>query len=87
MIADAVADGLVSRAGAASGDAKPEAAEPGADEPLPEWERELLSGDAAPLLTEAAAAGRDAGASSPAPKPPRWQRQRPAPAAAPADPG
>ncbi len=46
VIADGVADGLVSRAGAAAGDAKPEAAEPGADEPLPEWERELLSGDA-----------------------------------------
>jgi small subunit ribosomal protein S2 len=48
VIADAVADGLVSRAGAATGDAKPEAVEPGAAEPLPEWERELLSGDAAP---------------------------------------
>jgi small subunit ribosomal protein S2 len=46
VIADGVADGLVSRAGAAAGDAKPEATEPGADEPLPEWERELLSGDA-----------------------------------------
>ena len=48
VIADAVADGLVARAGAASGDAKPDnAAEPGAAEPLAEWERELLSGDAA----------------------------------------
>jgi len=46
VIADAVADGLVARAGAAAGDAKPEGAEPGADEPLAEWERELLSGDA-----------------------------------------
>jgi small subunit ribosomal protein S2 len=46
VIADAVADGLVARAGAASGDAKPETVEPGADEPLAEWERELLSGDA-----------------------------------------
>jgi small subunit ribosomal protein S2 len=47
VIADAVADGLVARAGAASGDQKPAGAEPGADEPLAEWERELLSGDAA----------------------------------------
>jgi small subunit ribosomal protein S2 len=47
VIADAVADGLVARAGAAAGDTKPEAAEPGAAEPLAEWERELLSGDAA----------------------------------------
>ncbi len=54
VIADAVADGLVSRAGAAAGDAKPEAAEPGADEPLPEWERELLSGDAASTETPVA---------------------------------
>jgi small subunit ribosomal protein S2 len=51
VIADGVADGLVARAGAASGDAKPEAAEPGADEPLAEWERELLSGDAAAAPT------------------------------------
>ena len=57
VIADAVADGLVSRAGAAAGDDKPEAAEPGADEPLPEWERELLSGDAAPAAEVAPAAG------------------------------
>jgi small subunit ribosomal protein S2 len=63
VIADAVADGLVARAGAASGDAKPEGAEPGADEPLAEWERELLSGDstatppssAAPAATTPAA--------------------------------
>jgi small subunit ribosomal protein S2 len=48
VIADAVADGLVARAGAASGDAKPEATEPGSDEPLAEWERELLAGEATP---------------------------------------
>jgi small subunit ribosomal protein S2 len=45
VIADAVADGLVARAGAASDDEKPAGAEPGADEPLAEWERELLTGD------------------------------------------
>ena len=66
VIADAVADGLVSRAGAAAGDDKPEAAEPGADEPLPEWERELLSGDAAPAA-EVAPAGDAAPAAEVAP--------------------
>jgi small subunit ribosomal protein S2 len=41
VVADAVADGLIARAGAsASGDEKP--ASVGAEEPLPEWERELL---------------------------------------------
>ena len=47
VISDAVAEGLVARAGAAAGDEKPAGAEPGADEPLAEWERELLSGKAA----------------------------------------
>jgi small subunit ribosomal protein S2 len=56
VIADAVADGLVSRAGAAAGDAKPETVEPGAAEPLPEWERELLSGDATAAVEPAPAA-------------------------------
>jgi len=46
VIADAVAEGLVARAGAAAGDEKPAGAEPGADEPLAEWERELLGGQA-----------------------------------------
>jgi small subunit ribosomal protein S2 len=41
VVADAAADGLISRAGAAtSGDEKPAAV--GAEEPLAEWERELL---------------------------------------------
>ncbi|MCO6011103.1 30S ribosomal protein S2 [Actinoallomurus purpureus] len=57
VVADAVADGLMARAGAApSGDEKPAAV--GAEEPLPEWERELLqskkeSGDAAEAAPEA----------------------------------
>jgi small subunit ribosomal protein S2 len=57
VVADAVADGLISRAGATSGDEKPAAG--GGEEPLTEWERELLEkkddapADAAP---EAAAA-------------------------------
>jgi small subunit ribosomal protein S2 len=51
VIADAVADGLMARAGARSGAAsdgadKPEPGQLGSDEPLPEWERELLTGQA-----------------------------------------
>jgi small subunit ribosomal protein S2 len=46
VVADAVADGLIARAGAADGEDKPSATattgELGAEEPLPEWERELL---------------------------------------------
>jgi small subunit ribosomal protein S2 len=48
VIADAVAEGLMARAGAGSGDAPAEAgSELGADEPLAEWEQQLLSGDQA----------------------------------------
>jgi small subunit ribosomal protein S2 len=55
VIADAVAEGLVARAAAAANagrDEKPEVGgQIGADEPMPEWERELLqpgAGEAAP---------------------------------------
>ena len=42
VVADAVADGLIARSGGKTeGDAQP-----GAEEPLAEWERELLEGDA-----------------------------------------
>jgi small subunit ribosomal protein S2 len=47
VIADAVADGLMARAGAAVGSEKPVGAELGGEEPLAEWERELLAGQAA----------------------------------------
>jgi small subunit ribosomal protein S2 len=58
VVADAVAEGLMARAGASSdGAAKPAGAELGADEPLPEWEQELLQGGAA-----AAAPAADASA-------------------------
>ena len=40
VVADAVADGLIARSGAKTGDA----AEIGSEEPLAEWERELLQG-------------------------------------------
>jgi small subunit ribosomal protein S2 len=60
VVADAVADGLIARAGAAATDDKPTAETPegelGAAEPLAEWERELLEGRAA-ASAEAAQAG------------------------------
>ncbi|GIH72702.1 30S ribosomal protein S2 [Sphaerimonospora thailandensis] len=56
VVADAVADGLMTRAGAARGEEKP--AGVAAAEPLAEWERELLEGSApAAEATEAAEAG------------------------------
>jgi small subunit ribosomal protein S2 len=54
VIADAVAEGLIARAGAApSGEEKPAGRELGAEEPLAEWERELLASKSA--AAEAAA--------------------------------
>jgi small subunit ribosomal protein S2 len=54
VVADAVAEGLIARAGAAGGDEKPAGAV-GTVEPLAEWERELLEGSAespaAPVVT------------------------------------
>ncbi len=46
VVADAVAEGLIARAGAATGDEKPAANQLGTEEPLAEWERELLEGSA-----------------------------------------
>ncbi|MCU1675038.1 MAG: ribosomal protein [Frankiales bacterium] len=46
VIADAVAEGLMARAGASSSDSKPEAGQLAGDEPLPEWETQLLTGAA-----------------------------------------
>ncbi|MDQ1689036.1 MAG: small subunit ribosomal protein [Frankiaceae bacterium] len=55
VIADAVAEGLMARAGAGTGDEPAEAgSELGTDEPMAEWEQQLLSGD------QAAATGADA---------------------------
>jgi small subunit ribosomal protein S2 len=61
VIADAVAEGLMARAGASSDtDAKPEG-QLASDEPLPEWEKELLQGGAAaPSDAAPAAAPSDA---------------------------
>jgi small subunit ribosomal protein S2 len=61
VVADAVADGLIARAGAADSEEKPApAGELGAEEPLAEWERELLEHQAAEqnVAAQAAAAGR-----------------------------
>ena len=44
VIADAVAEGLMARAGASTGDDKP--GQLAGDEPLPEWETQLLTGEA-----------------------------------------
>ena len=49
VVADAVADGLMTRSGAN----KTDEGAAGAEEPLAEWERELLQGDAAKAATEA----------------------------------
>ena len=62
VIADAVADGLIARAGAADGEEKPSAAlesELGSAEPLAEWERELLPGRPADETGTPAANGVD----------------------------
>lgn len=56
VIADAVAEGLIARSGAATGDSKP--GEKAAAEPLAEWERDLLEGDK--KADEAPAADADA---------------------------
>ncbi len=67
VLADAVADGLIARAGAAPGEEKPPAGvELGTEEPLAEWERELLEGGQAPgpAAGEAAAVGDDSDAIS-----------------------
>jgi ribosomal protein S2 len=70
VVADAVAEGLIARAGAADGEEKPSADQPGiefgSEEPLAEWERELAeagapAGTAQAGEAEAGTAGADAG--------------------------
>ena len=60
VVADAVAEGLIARAGAASGDEKPSGDRLGTEEPLAEWERELLQGSASAAAPAAAPADRAA---------------------------
>ena len=79
VVADAVADGLIARAGATNGEDKPAATagtgELGAEEPLAEWERELLehkdnaaqaAGPAAEAPAAEAPAGETAASEAPA---------------------
>jgi small subunit ribosomal protein S2 len=67
VVADAVADGLMARGGEADGEDKPSpAGELGAEEPLAEWERELLEHkgpeDSAPAVGSAGSAAPAEGA-------------------------
>ena len=71
VIADAVADGLIARAGAAEGEAKPSAAptsgELGAEEPLAEWELAVLEGKADEAAAPDAPAADQANGTAPEP--------------------
>ncbi len=62
VVADAVADGLIARAGAADGEAKPAtpAGDIGAEEPLAEWELAVLEGKAADEAAAQPPAGGEA---------------------------
>jgi small subunit ribosomal protein S2 len=53
VVADAVADGLMSRSGAGDGDEKPSTDGLAVEEPLAEWERELAQNEGAPAEIEA----------------------------------
>jgi small subunit ribosomal protein S2 len=63
VVADAVADGLIARSGARTGEGE-DAGDSGigAEEPLPEWERELLQGEADAAEGAAAQATADGAA-------------------------
>jgi small subunit ribosomal protein S2 len=63
VVADAVADGLMAREGQRTGDEAVVGAELGADEPLAEWEKELLAGSPqASAAVDAATAAEPAAA-------------------------
>jgi ribosomal protein S2 len=64
VVADAVAEGLIARAGAAGGDEKPGGGAVGTEEPLAEWERELLEGSQASADAQAANAAGPADAAT-----------------------
>jgi small subunit ribosomal protein S2 len=74
VVADAVADGLIARAGRAAGEEKPQGdGQIGAAEPLAEWERELLEGrtlNGSPAANAAGAAGGQEVAEAAAPAEP-----------------
>jgi small subunit ribosomal protein S2 len=79
VIADAVAEGLIARAGGGARAEGTEGAEIAGDEPLAEWERELLQGDAAPAGA-VAPAGSVAPAGGAASEPPQAAGSGAAPA-------
>ncbi|WP_067461568.1 30S ribosomal protein S2 [Actinomadura macra] len=87
VVADSVADGLIARAGAASGgDEKPaEGAASGAAEPLAEWERDLLEGKPAEEAAAPAEAPADE-AATPAEAPAEAPVEAPAAESADAEP-
>jgi ribosomal protein S2 len=64
VVADAVAEGLIARAGAAGGDEKPGGSAVGTEEPLAEWERELLQGSQASADAQAVNAAGPADAAT-----------------------
>jgi small subunit ribosomal protein S2 len=81
VVADAVADGLMQRA---RGNDTPEVAPRSADEPLAEWERELLAGQAAATPVAEGAAEEGTAASTEAAQEPAATDAAEAPADAPA---
>jgi small subunit ribosomal protein S2 len=65
VVADAVADGLIARAGRAAGEEKPTGdAQIGAEEPLAEWERDLLEGRSVNAAANGGAANGNGGAAN-----------------------
>jgi small subunit ribosomal protein S2 len=88
VVADAVAEGLIARAGAARGDEKPAGDAIASEEPLAEWERDLLVGsqDGTPAGAPAEAqAGAPAEAQAGAPAESQAEAQAGAPAVVPPD--
>jgi small subunit ribosomal protein S2 len=79
VVADAVAEGLLARGGSKTGEEEP-GAELGAEEPLADWERELLEKPGAEAPSDA-----DAEAAAEAPSAPPADAAAEAPAAAPAE--
>ena len=71
VVADAVAEGLIARSGV-----KVEGAEAGAEEPLADWERELLGGDADQAAVARRRARRRGRRRAPPPSPPPRLRPR-----------
>ena len=59
VVADGVAEGLIARAGRGQADEKPAEGDLATDEPLAEWEQELLGGTAAEAPAAEAPRGRD----------------------------